>query len=55
MAGGKRLAMVEMKTVLVTLLRQIRLKLAMEPAEVLQDVQMTIGMVSGLKCWVEKR
>jgi len=52
---GKRLAMVEMKTVLVTLLRQIRLKLAMEPAEVLQDVQMTIGMVSGLKCWVEKR
>jgi len=52
---GKRLAMVEMKTVMATVLRHIRLELAMEPTEVMQDVQMTIGMSSGLKCRVFKR
>jgi len=52
---GKRLAMVEMKTLLISVLRKFHLELDMTAHEVLQDVQMTIGMSSGLKCRVEQR
>mmetsp|Transcript_70949 Transcript_70949/g.125436 ORF Transcript_70949/g.125436 Transcript_70949/m.125436 type:complete len:505 (+) Transcript_70949:62-1576(+) len=47
---GKRLAMVEMKTVLISVLRNFHLELDMDAEDVLQDVQMTIGMSSGLRC-----
>jgi len=52
---GKRLAMVEMKTVMISVLRNFHLELAMEEKDVLQDVQMTIGMSSGLMCRVKQR
>lgn len=52
---GKRLAMVEMKAVMISVLRHVRLELAMQPGDVLQDAQMTIGMSSGLRCRIQKR
>lgn len=52
---GKRLAMVEMKTVIISVLRHVKLELAMQPGDVLQDTQMTIGMSSGLRCKIQKR
>mmetsp|Transcript_37538 Transcript_37538/g.69971 ORF Transcript_37538/g.69971 Transcript_37538/m.69971 type:complete len:492 (+) Transcript_37538:40-1515(+) len=50
---GKRLAMLEMKAMLIHLFRNFRLRLAVPPDEVKPDVQLTIGMSSGLKCYVE--
>jgi len=52
---GKRLAMVEMKAVIISVLRHVKFELAMEPRDVLQDAQMTIGMSSGLRCRIQKR
>jgi len=52
---GKRLAMVEMKTVVASVLRSVKLELAVRVEDVLQDTQLTIGMSRGLKCRVLKR
>jgi fatty acid omega-hydroxylase len=52
---GKRLAWVEMKAVLVGILRTVKLTLAVPRNEILPDVQLTIGMSSGLPCKVEAR
>merc|ERR1712110_281360 len=49
---GKRLATVEMKTCLATLLPHVSLKLAVPPAEIKTDAQLTIGMATGLPCFV---
>jgi len=51
---GKRLAMVEMKTCLAMLLPHFTLKLAVPAGEITADSQLTIGMASGLPCFVEK-
>lgn len=47
---GKRLAMVEMKTVLAEVLRHCKLRLAVRTEEILPDTAATLGMSSGLKC-----
>eukprot|EP00438_Fugacium_kawagutii_P022157 Skav235755 [mRNA] locus=scaffold803:182727:196874:+ [translate_table: standard] len=47
---GKRLALVEMKTVMAELIRSAKFRLAVPPAEVLPDTSATLGMSSGLKC-----
>ncbi|CAE7567648.1 CYP86A1 [Symbiodinium pilosum] len=52
---GKRLALVEMKTVMASLLKHVRLSLAVPPEQVLPDSAATLGMSSGLKCHVELR
>jgi len=52
---GKRLAWVEMKAILVGILRTVKLTLAVPRSEILPDVQLTIGMSSGLPCKVEAR
>lgn len=51
---GKRLAMVEMKTCLAMLLPHMSLKLAVPAEDITADTQLTIGMASGLPCFVEK-
>jgi len=52
---GKRLAMVEMKTLLFKVLRAFKLTLAVAPEEVKPDVQLTLGMSSGLPLRVAAR
>ncbi|CAJ1410493.1 unnamed protein product [Effrenium voratum] len=52
---GKRLAMVEMKCVISTLLRAYKFELAMPASEVKPDAQVTIGMSSGLRCRLTPR
>lgn len=52
---GKRLAMVEMKTVLAEVLRHCKLRLAVRTEEILPDTAATLGMSSGLKCYCEIR
>mmetsp|Transcript_51077 Transcript_51077/g.110698 ORF Transcript_51077/g.110698 Transcript_51077/m.110698 type:complete len:521 (+) Transcript_51077:98-1660(+) len=51
---GKRLAQVEMKACLAYLLPSFSFKLAVPPKDVVPDSQITIGMSSGLPCYVEK-
>lgn len=50
---GRRLALVEMKTCLATLLPRLSLKLAVPASEITTDAQLTIGMGRGLPCFVE--
>jgi len=52
---GKRLAMVEMKTVIAELLRHCKFRLAVRTEEILPDTAATLGMSSGLKCYCEIR
>lgn len=52
---GKRLAWVEMKAILVGIYRTVKLTLAVPRDKILPDVQLTIGMSSGLPCKVEAR
>jgi cytochrome P450 len=49
---GRRLAMIEMKTCLAMMLPRFRLQLAVPPAQIVKDSQLTIGMASGLPCYV---
>mmetsp|Transcript_34424 Transcript_34424/g.73303 ORF Transcript_34424/g.73303 Transcript_34424/m.73303 type:complete len:584 (+) Transcript_34424:80-1831(+) len=49
---GKRLALVEMKACLATLLPHLSFKLAVPAEEVKPDASITIGMGSGLPCYV---
>jgi len=51
---GKRLAMVEMKTCLAMLLPHLSLKLSVPAENITADTQLTLGMASGLPCFVEK-
>lgn len=52
---GRRLAMVEMKMMLASLVKHLKLTLAVRPEEVLPDTAATLGMSTGLKCYVEVR
>lgn len=52
---GKRLAMVEMKTVVASLIKHVKLRLAVPVDAVLPDTAATLGMSSGLRCYVEMR
>jgi len=52
---GKRLAWVEMKACLVTVLRAVKLELAVPKEAIHYDVQLTIGMGSGLPCNITAR
>ena len=52
---GKRLAMVEVKAVVASIVKDVKLRLAVPVGAVLPDVAATIGMSSGLKCHVEVR
>merc|ERR1712050_260712 len=52
---GKRLALVEMKACLVNILRMVKLELAVPRESIHYDVQLTIGMASGLPCKVTAR
>lgn len=49
---GKRLAFVEMKACLATLLPRLSLRLAVPAEDIKVDTQLTIGMSSGLPCFV---
>merc|ERR1712151_195589 len=40
---GKRLAMVEVKTVIISIVRRVKFELMVNPKDVLQDFQLTIG------------
>merc|ERR1712048_670016 len=50
---GKRLAMVEMKACLATVLPLVSFQLAVASAEITPDTQLTIGMGNGLPCFVK--
>jgi len=52
---GKRLAQVEMKALLATVLRDFHLRLAVPVETIRADTQLTIGMYPGLPCFVEAR
>jgi len=52
---GKRLAQVEMKTALLSLLRKFKFELAVSPDKIRPDLQLTIGMSSGLPCHIRPR
>jgi cytochrome P450 len=52
---GKRLAMVEMKALLLRVLRTVKLSLAVSPEEIRPDLQVTLGMSTGLPCHVARR
>jgi len=52
---GKRLTLVEMKAALCSILRSVKLTLAIPAADVHYDFQLTIGMSSGLPCKVHAR
>jgi fatty acid omega-hydroxylase len=49
---GRRLAMVEMKACLATMLPHFTLQLAVPAEQIVKDSQLTIGMRSGLPCYV---
>merc|ERR1712203_665635 len=50
---GKRLALVEMKALLLTIVRAVRLTLAVPVDAVRPDFQLTIGMSTGLPCYCQ--
>merc|ERR1711988_1254745 len=50
---GKRLAMVEMKACLATVLPHVSFQLAVPSEEIKPDNQLTIGMGCGLPCYVK--
>merc|ERR1712117_113427 len=50
---GRRLAMVEMKTLIAMILPHVSLRLAVPKEQITFDTQLTIGMASGLPCFVE--
>jgi fatty acid omega-hydroxylase len=52
---GKRLAMVEMKACLITILRTVKLELVVPQESIHYDAQLTMGMASGLPCKVTRR
>jgi len=52
---GKRLAMVEMKALLLLIVKEVKLTLAVPPEEVRPDFQLTIGMSTGLPCHARPR
>jgi len=52
---GKRLAQVEMKSLLLTILRHVKLELAVPVHHIRPDLQLTLGMSSGLPCTVRRR
>merc|ERR1712151_1149381 len=52
---GKRLAMVEMKALLLTIVKEVRLTLAVPAEAVRPDFQLTIGMSTGLPCFCQPR
>lgn len=52
---GKRLALIEMKAALCCILRSAKLTLAVPADKIRYDLQLTIGMSSGLPCRVEPR
>lgn len=49
---GRRMAQMEMKICLATLIPRISFSLAIPPSEILTDLQLTIGMARGLPCFV---
>jgi len=51
---GRKLAMVEAKTCLAMLIPQMSFKLAVPSEQISPDVQLTLGMASGLPCFVTK-
>lgn len=51
---GRQLAMVEMKTCLVTLLRQLSFTLAVPESQIAHDGTLTFGMAHGLPCLVTR-
>merc|ERR1712224_464872 len=51
---GKRLAMVEMKACLATVLPHVSFELAVPSHRITQDTQLTLGMGAGLPCFVKK-
>lgn len=52
---GRRLAQVEMKACLVRVLQSVELKLAVPFDDIHYDAQLTLGMSSGLPCYVEAK
>jgi len=52
---GKRLAQLEMKAILVRIIRAVKLQLAVPPSEIRYDAQLTIGCATDLPCTVEVR
>merc|ERR1712039_492525 len=52
---GKRLAMVEMKALLLTIVKEMQLTLAVPAAAVRPDLQLTLGMSTGLPCHCQPR
>jgi len=52
---GKRLAMVEMKALLLMIVKEVQLTLAVPAEEVRPDFQLTIGMSTGLPCHARPR
>jgi len=52
---GKRLAMVEMKALLLLIVKEVKLTLAVPADTIRPDMQLTIGMSSGLPCYVASR
>merc|ERR1712019_94271 len=52
---GKRLALVEMKALLLTIIKEMRLTLAVPAEDVRPDLQLTLGMSTGLPCYCEPR
>jgi len=51
---GKRLAMVEMQALIAMVLPHVSLQLAVPAEEITYDAQLTLGMASGLPCYVER-
>merc|ERR1719188_1961307 len=51
---GKRLALVEMKACLATLLPCLSFKLAVPADQITSDASLTIGMNSGLPCYIAR-
>lgn len=51
---GKRLAVVEMQGLLAHVLPHVSLRLAVPPEQIKPDAQLTLGMSSGLPCFVER-
>lgn len=52
---GKRLAIVEMKALMLRVLQAVKVKLAVRPETIRPEIQVTLGMTPGLPCNVECR
>merc|ERR1712050_504978 len=52
---GKRLALVEMKALLLTIVQEMWLTLAVPANAVRPDLQLTLGMSTGLPCYCRRR